>query len=60
MDINVVSLIVVIAVAIGAWYVNNQFNTIPLLRNVVNALIIIIGALLIWRSLGVHEQTLHV
>jgi uncharacterized membrane protein YfcA len=60
MDINVIGLIVVIAVAIGAWYVNNKFNTIPLFRNVINALIIIVGCLLIWKNLGVHQQTLHV
>ena len=61
MDINVMQLIVIIVLCGLAWWANNQLNNIPVLKNVVNVLIVVVGVLLVLRSLGVMDSnSMHV
>lgn len=53
MTINVIQLVVICVLAGLAYYANNALNGVPVLRNVMNVLIICVGVLLVLQSLGV-------
>jgi len=52
MTINIMQLIVIIIIAGLAWYANNSLNNVPVLRNVVNVLIVVISVLMLLNSVG--------
>ena len=60
MDINVVGLILTIAIAIGALYVNEKFTPDATIKMILKFVIVGIGLWIIWLCLGIRSQTLHV
>ena len=52
MTINILGLIVIIILCGLAWYANNALNQVPVLKNVVSVIIVVVGVLLILQSVG--------
>ncbi len=52
MTINLMQIIVIIVIAGLCWYANNALNQIPVLRNVVNVLIVVVSVLMLLSSVG--------
>ena len=57
MQINLVQIIVIIVLAALCWYANNQLNPIPILKSVVNVLIVIVSVLLLLQSAGLVSSS---
>lgn len=53
MDINVIQLIVIIILCGLAWWANSALNKVPVLKTVIDVLIVVVGVVLILQSLGV-------
>ena len=60
MDINVVGLILTCIIAVAAWYANETLNNVPILKKVIQVLIIVVALLCVWSFLGVRSHTIHV
>jgi len=52
MDINLIALFVICVLAGLAWWVNEKLNTVPLLKTVVQVLIVVVAILLLLQNLG--------
>lgn len=59
MEINIIQLVVIIVLAGLAYWANGKLNTVPVLKSVVDVLIVVIAILLLLQSLGVmgHMDT---
>ena len=59
MEINLIQLIVIIVLASLAWWANGKLNTVPVLKNVIDVLIVVVAILLVLQSLGImgHMDT---
>jgi hypothetical protein len=59
MEINLIQLIVIIVLAGLAWWANGKLNTVPVLKNVIDVLIVVVAILLVLQSLGImgHMDT---
>lgn len=53
MDINVMSIIVILILAGLAWWVNVTLNTVPVLNKVVSVIIVVVAVILLLQSLGI-------
>ena len=52
MTINVINIVVICVLAGLAWWVNDKLNTIPVLKTVVQVLVVVVAVLLLLQSLG--------
>jgi hypothetical protein len=52
-DINIIQLIVIIVIAGLCWWANETLNNIPVLKKVIQVLIVVIAVLLVLQSLGI-------
>lgn len=52
MVINLIGIIVVIILAGLAYYANEQLNNVPILKNIVRVLIVVVSVLLIMQNMG--------
>lgn len=52
MDINVMGIIVVCILAGLAWWVNEALNTIPVLKKVIQVIIVVVAVLLVMQNCG--------
>ena len=55
MEINLIQIIAIIIIAGLCWYANAALNTIPVLKNVINVLIVVISVLALLNSLGIFH-----
>ena len=53
MNINVIQIVVICVLGGLAYWVNEQLNTVPVLKTVVRVVIVVICVLLLLQSLGV-------
>ena len=52
MHINIMDILVIVILAGLCYYVNNALNNVPVLKNVINVIIIVVSVLLILQSVG--------
>jgi hypothetical protein len=52
MDINIWEIFVICVLAGLAYWANGKLNTVPLLKNVLDVLIVVVAVLLLLQSLG--------
>jgi len=52
MQINIGQLIVILALCSCAWYANLKLNPVPLMRNIVDVIIVVVGVLLVLAACG--------
>lgn len=52
MEINVLTILVIIVLAGLAYYANSKLNSIPMLKNVIDVLIVVVAVLLLLQSMG--------
>lgn len=57
MDIDIIRILVICVVAGLCWWANNKLNTVPVLRKVVQVIIVVVAVLLVLQSLGVMSST---
>lgn len=57
MDINIVQLVVIVILAGLVWYANNTLNQVPVLKNVLNVIIVVVSVLLILQSTGLISSS---
>lgn len=60
MEINIVAIIVILILAGVAWYANAKLNTIPILVNVVQVLIVVISVLMLLNACGLMGSSAHI
>jgi len=60
MDINIIQLVVIVVLAGLAWWVNEQLNPVPVLKNVVSVVIVVVAILLVLQSLGFVSGSSHI
>jgi hypothetical protein len=53
MDINIVSIIVIIVIAGLCWWANQKLNTVPVLKNVVDVIIVVVAVLCLLSATGI-------
>ena len=53
MEINLIQIIVIIVLAGLAYWANDQLNNVPVLKNVVRVLIVVIAVILLLQSFGI-------
>lgn len=52
MEINILEIIVIVVLAGLAWYCNNALNNVPVLKNVLNVIIVVVSVLMLLTSVG--------
>lgn len=52
MNINIVSIFVIVILASLAFYVNDKLNTVPVLKTVIQVVIVVVAVLLILQNMG--------
>jgi hypothetical protein len=52
MTIHILELALIIGLSILAWWVNDKLNNIPVLKNVIQVLIVVVAILLVLQSIG--------
>ena len=52
MDINIVSIIVILVLAALAWFANETLNKIPVAKPFVSVIIVIVTVLMLLQSMG--------
>ena len=52
MEINILAIVVIIVLAGLAWYCNEKLNSIPVLKNVVSVIIVVVSVLMLLQSTG--------
>ena len=60
MEINLVSILVIVIIAGLCWYANNALNNVPVLKNVINVIIVVVSVLLLLQSAGLIDTNSHV
>ena len=53
MDINIMAIILILVFSGLAWWVNEKLNSIPMLKTVIQVLIVVVAIVLLLQSLGV-------
>lgn len=56
MEIDLVRVLLVIIIAALAWYANANLNPVPVLKNVVNVLIVVVSVLCLLSAFGVYGR----
>lgn len=56
MHINILQIIVILIIAGLAWYANQQLNPVPVLKNVVNVLIVVVSVLVLLDATGIMSS----
>jgi uncharacterized membrane protein YwzB len=60
-DVNIIQLIVIVIIAGLCWWANESLNNVPVLKKVVQVLIVVVAVLLVLQSLGVMgDNHLHI
>lgn len=58
MNVNIMEILVICVIAGLAWWANAKLNTVPVLSNVVQVVIVVVAVLLLLNSLGLmHSNT---
>lgn len=57
MEINILSIIVICILAWLAYWANEQLNNVPVLKNVVRVIIVVVAVLLLLQNLGLISST---
>jgi predicted PurR-regulated permease PerM len=52
MDVNILQLVVICAIAWLCWWVNDMLNKVPILNTVIKVIIVVVAVLLVLQSLG--------
>jgi hypothetical protein len=61
MDINIIQLIVICVIAGLCWWANETLNSVPILKKVVQVIIMVAAVLLVLQSLGVMgSSSMHI
>jgi hypothetical protein len=60
MDIDIIRLIVIIVIAGLCWFANSKLNPVPVLKTVVDVIIVVVAVLLVLQSLGIMGSSIHV
>lgn len=61
MDINILAIVVIIILACLAWWANEKLNTVPVLKTVVQVIIVVVSVLLLLQNLGLtHNLDTHI
>lgn len=63
MEINIIAIVVICILAWLAYWSNEQLNNVPVLKNVVRVIIVVVAVLLLLQSLGLighMDSTIHV
>jgi Na+/H+-dicarboxylate symporter len=53
MNINIIQIVLICILSGLAWWVNEKLNTVPILKTVIQVLIVVVAVLLLLQSLGV-------
>lgn len=53
MHINLVGIILIVVIAGLAWWVNAKLNPVPVLKTVIDVLIVVISVLMLLQSAGI-------
>jgi hypothetical protein len=53
MDINVIQIVVICVLAGLAYWANDKLNNVPLLKTVIQVIIVVVAVLMVMQSLGV-------
>jgi len=53
MDINVIQIVVICILAGLAYWANDKLNNVPLLKTVIQVIIVVVAVLMVMQSLGV-------
>jgi hypothetical protein len=59
-DINILQLIVICIIAGLCWWANETLNTVPVLKKVIQVLIVVVAVLLVLNSLGVTHSNMYI
>ncbi len=60
MNINILQIIAIITIAALSYWANDQLNNVPVLKNVVRVLIVVVAVLLLLQSFGMIGTNTHV
>lgn len=61
MEINIIAIFVICILAGLAWYVNDNLNNVPILKKVIQVVIVVVAVLLLLQSLGlISGSRIHV
>ena len=62
MDINIIQLVVIVVIAGLCWWVNEKLNNVPMLKTVIQVVIVVVAILLVLQSLGIMHgsSTMHI
>ena len=52
MNIDIIAIVVIVVLASLAWWVNGMLNKIPVLKTVIDVIIVVAAVLLLLQSLG--------
>jgi hypothetical protein len=57
MQINLIAILVIVILAGLCYYANNALNNVPVLKNVINVIIVVVSVLMILQSTGLLGST---
>lgn len=60
MDIDIIRIIVIIVIAGLCWFANEKLNNIPVLKTVIQVIIVVVAVLLLLQSLGIMGNNMRI
>lgn len=52
MEINVLAILVIVVLSVLAWWVNDKLNTVPILKTIIQVVIVVCAVILLLQNLG--------